>query len=269
MRAFSDFFKGIDYFFKGLSFLFSKGLWYYMLYPLLLWTAMFVATIFLVGDLVESIIKWLETYLNSWFTGKSLFDIKLDFLVEALSFITNLLLRLAFWFIGGTLLKYLTLILLSPMLSRLSEVLETKVSGKKFEFTFQQFLKDVVRGIAITLRNMLFEYLFIIVGFVICFVFPPAVFVVTPILFFISSYYYGFTMMDYCCERHKMSVRQGTAFIHQNKALVAGIGCSLLLIFKLPTVIGDLIALCIGPAAACIGASLAFHQLRKEKGEEV
>lgn len=269
MSAFSGFFKGVDYFFKGLSFLFSKGLWYYMLYPVLLWVAIFTGTLFLFGGLVENITHWLEGYLSSWFTGKMLFNVKLDFLVSALSFITNLLLRLALWFIGGTLVKYITLILLSPMLSRLSEVMESRVSGRKFNITSAQFLKDIGRGITITLRNMFFEYLFIFAGFIICFFFPPAVLVVTPVLFFISSYYYGFTMMDYSCERHRMSIAEGTAFIKKHKALICGIGCCLLLIFKLPTIIGDLIALTIGPAAACIGATLAFHALRKNESTEV
>lgn len=269
MNAFSSFFKGIDYFFKGLSFLFGKGLWYYMLYPMLLWIGMFAAAIFLVGGIVESIDLWLKGYLNEWFTNKTVYSVKLDFLVTAISFITGLLLRLAFYFIGGTIVKYLTLLLLSPMLSRLSEVLESKLTGKKFKFSFGQFMKDVARGVSITLRNMLFEYLFIIAGFVICFFFPPAVFIVTPVLFFISCYYYGFTMMDYSCERHRMSIAEGTAFIKQNKTLVCGVGCCLWLLFKIPTLYGDLIALTIGPAAACIGATLAFHELRNEKRAEV
>lgn len=247
--------------------MFSKGLWYYMIYPIVLWIAMFAATIFLVGDMVDSIVTWMEAYLAGLFSGKSLFNVRLEFLVSVLGFITNLLLRLAFYFIGGTLVKYLTLILMSPMLSRLSEVLESKITGKKFDITFAQFLKDVWRGVVITIRNMFFEYLFIIAGFVLCFVFPPLVFVVTPVLFFISCYYYGFTMMDYSCERHKFSVRASTAFIHRNKALVCGLGCCLLLLFKIPTLYGDLIALTLGPAAACIGATLAFHELKKDSGE--
>jgi CysZ protein len=267
MQAASDFFKGIGYFFKGISFLFNKGLWYYMLYPILLWIAMFAATLFLVGDLVDSIVKWMEAYISGFFAGKSLFNVRLEFLVSAISFITNLLLRLAFYFIGGTLVKYLTLILMSPMLSRLSEVLETKITGRKFDISFGQFLKDVWRGVIITVRNMFFEYLFIIAGFVICFFFPPAVLLVAPVLFFISCYYYGFTMMDYSCERHRLTVRDSSDFIKRHKALVCGIGCCLLLLFKIPTLYGDLVALTIGPAAACIGATLAFHEARKEKVE--
>ena len=270
MSAFSDFFKGIDYFFRGLSFLFGKGLWYYMLYPLLLWIGMFAATIFLVGGVVEQIVGWLHAYLESWFVSKTFFGLKLDYLVTALSFVTNLLLRLAFYFIGGTIVKYLTLLLLSPMLSRLSEVLESRISGRKFDITLSQFLRDVVRGAGITFRNMFFEYLFIIAGFIVCFFFPPLVFVVTPLLFFVSCYYYGFTMMDYSCERHRMSIREGTAFIHRHKALVCGIGCCLWLLFKIPTLYGDLIAITIGPASACIAATLAFHELNKSKiAEEV
>lgn len=269
MNVFSSFFKGIDYFFKGLSFLFSRGLWLYMLYPFLLWVGMFAATIFLVGGLVESIVEWLRAYLTEFFAGKSIYTFDLDFLVTAITFITNLLLRLAFYFIGGTIVKYLTLLLLSPMLSRLSEVLESKLTGRKFEFSFGQFMKDVVRGAGITLRNMIFEYLFIIAGFAICFFFPPAVFIVTPVLFFVSCYYYGFTMMDYSCERHRMSIAEGTAFIKQNKALVCGIGCCLWLLFKIPTLYGDLIAITIGPAAACIAATLAFHELRNHTSAQV
>ncbi|HXB39189.1 MAG TPA: EI24 domain-containing protein [Bacteroidia bacterium] len=271
MRVFSDFFKGIDYFFKGLSFLFSKGLWYYMLYPFLLWIAMFTATLFLVGDLVDSIVKWLEEYLKSVITEgiAYLSFVKIASLIKAITFVTGIILRLAFWFIGGTLVKYLTLILLSPVLSRLSEVMESKVSGKKFEISFVQFLKDIARGISITLRNMFFEYLFIISGFVICFIFPPAVFVVTPVLFFISCYYYGFTMMDYSCERNRMTIREGIVFMKKHKALVCGTGCCLLLILKIPTLFGDLIGLTVGPAAACIGATLAFYNIKKEESAEV
>lgn len=269
MRAIADFFKGFDYFFKGLSLLFSGGMWYYILYPFLLWTGMFAATLFLVGDLVENIVNSLKDYLNMWIAGKYLFSVKLDFLVDALSFVTEILLRVAFYFIGGTVVKYLTLLLLSLMLSRLSEVIEEKLSGRKFKFSFGQFLKDIARGISITLRNMFYEYLFIAVGFVLCFLFPPLVFVVTPVLFFISCYYYGFTMMDYSCERHRMGIREGIAFIHKHKALVSGIGCCLWLLFKIPTLFGDLIALMIGPAAACIAGTLAFHQLMKDKRAEI
>lgn len=269
MKVISDFFRGIDFFFKGLSFLFSRGLWPYMLYPFLLWIGLFAATLFLVGEWVESIVKWLEAFLNEWFTGRTLFSLKLDFLAGALSVITGILLRLAFWFIGGTLVKYLTLVLLSPMLSRLSEVMDSKTSGRKFDLSTGQYLKDVARGISITLRNMLLEYAFIFAGFLVCFLFPPAVFVVTPVLFFISCYYYGFTMMDYSCERHRLSIREGAAFIHKNKSLVCGIGCCLLLVLKMPTLLGDLAGLCIGPAAACIGATLAFNRLKTENRAEV
>jgi CysZ protein len=269
MHVFSSFFKGIDYFFKGLSFLFSKGLWLYMLYPMLLWIGLFAVNLFITGHFVEMSTQFTERYLAGLVGGKTLLGIKLDFLATAFSFIAGILVWFAMWIIGGAVVKYLTLLLMSPMLSRLSEVIEEKISGKKFGFTISQFMKDVVRGISITLRNMFYEYLFIVAGIVISFVFPPFALPVSIILVFISSYYYGFTMMDYSCERHRMSVREGTVFIKKHKALICGIGFCLWALYMIPTIIGTLIALTIGPAAACIAATLAFHDLRKHTSAQV
>ncbi|MGZ3863004.1 MAG: EI24 domain-containing protein [Bacteroidia bacterium] len=261
MSVFSDFFRGISYFFKGFSFLFKRGLWYYMFYPLILWIVIFIATLFLFGELVEQIAQWLETSLSKWtFEGFEHFMfLKTGFVIKTLSFLVSVFLKIAFFFIGGTIVKYITLILLSPMLSRLSEVVESKISNREFEFSFRQFIKDVIRGITISLRNMLFEYLFIFAGFILCFFFPPLMFVIAPFLFFVSCYYYGCTMMDYSCERHKMSVSQSLSFVRQNKALICGIGCCFALCLKIPSLLGDLAGLMIGPAVACIGATLAFH----------
>jgi len=271
MRVFSDFFKGIDYFFRGLSFLFKKGLWYYMLYPLILWIGIFLGTLFLFGDLVEQITKGLETFLSRLTVDgfEYLLFFKKGFIIKTLSFLVAVFLRLAFFFIGGTIVKYITLILLSPMLSRLSEVIESKITGKKFEFSFLQFLKDVIRGFFISLRNMFIEYVFIIAGFVLCFFFPPLIFVLAPVLFFVSCYYYGCTMMDYSCERHKMNISQSLSFVRKHKALVCGIGCCFALCLKIPTLFGNLAGLLIGPVVACIGATLAFHQIKKEESAEI
>jgi CysZ protein len=269
MSVFSDFFKGIGYFFRGFSFLNKEKLWRFVLYPLILWIIIFLATLFLVGGLIGQITKQLEGFLITLTVDgfEHLLFFKKGFIIKALSFLVSVFLKLAFFFIGGTLVKYITLILLSPMLSRLSEAVESRVTGKKFDFSFGQFLKDILRGISISLRNMFFEYLFIIVGFMLCFFFPPLIFVITPVLFFVSCYYYGCTMMDYSCERHKMSISQSLSFVQKHKALVAGIGCCFALCLKIPTLFGDLAGLMIGPAVACIGAALAFHQIKKESAE--
>lgn len=266
---FSDFFKGIDYFFKGFSFLFRRGLWYYILYPLVLWIVIFVATLFLFGEMIGQITQWLETSLSTFaFDGfEHLMFLKKGLIIKGLNFLVSVFLRIAFFFIGGTIVKYITLILLSPMLSRLSEVVESKITGRDFKFSFGQFVKDVIRGISISLRNMFFEYLFIFAGFVLCFLFPPLVFVIAPVLFFISCYYYGCTMMDYSCERHKMSIKQSLAFVRKNKALICGLGCCFALCLKIPTLLGDLAGLMIGPAVTCIGATLAFHKIKGESAE--
>src|SRR5579872_2273644 len=124
MSVFSDFFKGIDYFFKGFSFLFQKGLWYYMLYPFILWVAIFAGTLFLFGELVEQITRGIENYISTLTLEgfEHLLFFKKGLIIKALGFLVSVFLKLAFFFVGGTIVKYVTFILLSPMLSRLSEV---------------------------------------------------------------------------------------------------------------------------------------------------
>src|ERR1700739_2746079 len=111
MRVFSDFFKGIGFFLKGFSFLFQKGLWYYMLYPLLLWIATLLATLFLFGELIEQITHWIENYLSSFIAGEVDYFpfIKKEYIIKTMSFFVSVFLRLAFFFIGGTIVKYVTL----------------------------------------------------------------------------------------------------------------------------------------------------------------
>src|SRR5258708_10083115 len=99
---FSDFFKGINYFFKGLSFLFSKGLWYYMLYPFLLWVVIFVATLFLIGELVDQFTQWLDNWLSDITLNGFLHFLvaKKPFFIKKLTFLTRILLQMLFLFLG-------------------------------------------------------------------------------------------------------------------------------------------------------------------------
>ena len=95
MSVFSDFFKGIEYFFKGFSFLFKKGIGYYMLYPLVLWIVIFLATLFLFGELVAQITKQLESWLTALTVDgfEHLLFFKKGFIVKALSFLVSVFLK--------------------------------------------------------------------------------------------------------------------------------------------------------------------------------
>jgi len=260
MKFFSDFFKAIGNCFKAFSILFEKGLWYYIFYPLIIWIALWIASIYGFMSLASYISKWLSGYVNAESipqTGHWL-SFARPLLVGKISFIITILLRVIFWLISGTFIKYALLIALSPVFALLSEKADEKLTGANFPFNLKQLLKDIFRGIAISLRNMFLEYFFIFSCFLINLFFPPSFFITTPFLFILGWYYIGFALLDYNCERYKFGVLKSIKFIKQNWGTAIGIGFVYSIFMYIP-----LLGLLFGPLIAIIGGTLCFLQVNK------
>jgi CysZ protein len=265
MNFFKDLFKAIANCFKGFNLIFQKGLWPYIFYPLIVWLVMWIASIWLFTHLAETIANYFTDKLNfqdipdkgGWLSFAK------PFLTGYGNDIMTWIFRLLFWLVSGTFSKYMTLIFLSPLFAMLSEATEEKITGKKYEFNTAQFIKDVLRGIAISLRNMLFEYFFMALCFLITLFFPPLFFIVTPLMFLISWYFTGFTMFDYNFERHQMNISQSVKFIRKHTGLAIGVGMIYSLFMLLPLFLG----LMFGPVLAVIGSCISFLELKQTSTE--
>ena len=53
--------------------------------------------------------------------------------------------------------------------------------------------------------------------------------------FVISSYFYGFSFMDYTNERQRLSLKDSIAYISNNKGLAIGIGSVFVFCFFIPS----------------------------------
>ena len=267
MTFFSGFFKAIGNCFKGFSFIFEKGLWPYLFYPVLVWLLMWVGSIWLFASLAEH----LAEVFNSFFdaseipeTGATLSFLK-PFLTGYFSFIITWVLKIVFWFLSGTLIKYITLIFLSPLFALLSESVEKKINGNNYPFNFSQLLKDIGRGILMSLRNLFLEYIIIAACFIVTLFFAPLAIITVPLLMIVSWYFLGFTMMDYNFERHKMSISQSVQFARKNKGLICGIGLVYTVFMLLPLFLGIMFA----PLLAVIGATISFLELKQKETQTV
>lgn len=266
MKLLNDFGFGFINCFKGFSVLFEKGLWHFLIYPLLLWLLLWIGSIYGVFTLAEFISVKLNNSINFESIGD---DIKwLAFIKPKLAgifgFIVRWTIKLMFWFIGSVFTKYILLILLSPIFSLLSELADEKLTGSKFPFNIIQLLKDVLRGTIVNIRNMLLE---LIIGFglwLVTFFFPPLFFVTFPLGLIIGWYFIGFSLLDYSCERHKYNVSQSIRFIKENKGYAIGIGSVYAMFMALPTFAGDVIGIMIGPTIAVIGATISFLQIKEK-----
>ncbi len=245
LSFFQKFGLGIKSYGKAFSFVFEKGLWIYFIYTIVIAGLL----TFFGFQLVRVFTDWLEGLIMSYFSS----DIQtgwLSFLGDFLRLLLSIGLKILFFFIFSTFSKYILLILMSPIMSLLSERTEEIITGKVYPFQFKLFIKNIFRGVMIALRNMCIEFSFIFLSFFVCWI-PVIGWACALFLLIISYYFYGFSMMDYVNERRKKGVSQSVSYVRKHKGLAIGNGFIFSLLFSIPF-IGGMIATVVAPVAACI-----------------
>lgn len=242
LSFFSEFKLGLSSYLRALSFIFEKGLWVYSIYAIVIAIGLFFAELAFAESFIQSLETQVFELLPFAEAGSSFGKI--------LYFFVRIGLYIVFYFIFLTLNKYLLLILLSPLMAVLSEKTEAILTGKEYPFEFLQFVKDVLRGIALALRNMCLEFGFILLSLFVIWI--PVLGWLCPIfLFVLSCYFYGFSMIDYTNERRKLTISQSIVYVKQHKGLAVGNGFVFCLLFALPY-IGVIFAAMLGPVSASI-----------------
>ena len=145
---------------------------------------------------------------------------------------------------------------MAPVMAYLSERVETIITGKKYAFNLQQFISDVIRGIALAIRNLLIEFVILFLLFILSNV--PIIGWVTPILLLIvECYFFGFAMLDYSNERKRLTIKESTSLIYKHKGLAIGNGMAFYLLMLVPV-----IGLMIGPSYGVVAATIATNRNR-------
>ncbi|HTE07997.1 MAG TPA: EI24 domain-containing protein, partial [Flavitalea sp.] len=140
-----------------------------------------------------------------------------------------------------------------PLFAYLSEKTESIMSAREFPFSFQQLLHDMYRGVKLAVRNTLWQAVFTITILLISFI--PFIGWASPmVMLFVECYYYGFAMLDYSCERNKLSSADSIEYIGRHKGLAIGNGMMFYLMHLVP-VIGWIFA----PAYAVVAATISLH----------
>ncbi|MBK6378479.1 MAG: EI24 domain-containing protein [Chitinophagaceae bacterium] len=232
-------------------FIIKHRLWKWILIPGLIYAVLFCVGIYLFYISSSSAIEFMlqksgieEWIKNSW----------LSFLLIFAQIILNLILLL-FYF---SLFKYLFLIIGSPLFAYLSEKTESIIEGKEYPFSFKQLMKDMIRGIKLALRNMLWQTVYTVSILILSFI--PVIGWVTPLLaLLVECYYLGFSMLDYSCERNKLSTAQSIGFIGRHKGLAIGNGMVFYLMHFIP-ILGWLLA----PSYAVIAATISLYRAKTE-----
>jgi CysZ protein len=230
-------------------FIIKHRLWKWIFIPGLLYTLLFCAGIYFFWTSSTAAIEWMfiKTGVRNWMDKWN------ESWMRFLFIFGRIMLHLVFLMFYFSLFKYLFLILGSPLFAYLSEKTEAIIEGKDFPFSFTQLMKDIARGIRIAFRNMLWQTLYMVCIFIVAFI--PLVGWVTPLIsLVVECYYLGFSMLDYSCERHKLSTTQSIGFIGKHKGLAIGNGLVFYLMHLLP-VVGWILA----PSYAVIAATISLY----------
>ena len=233
-------------------FIVKHRLWKWIFIPGILYAILFGLGIYLFwissGQAIDTLFsitglkKWMYTIEGSW--------LKLLFIFG------QVILQLVLLLFYFSLFKYLFLIIGSPLFAYLSEKTEAIMEGRDFPFNFSQFVKDIVRGIKLSLRNALWQTVYTLSILILSFI--PLIGWFTPLIaLIIECYYLGFAMLDYSCERNKLSTTQSIEFISKHKGLAIGNG---IVFYLMHTAI--IIGWILAPSYAVIAATISFYKTK-------
>lgn len=244
----------IESYFRAHQFISKHRLWKWIIIPGILYMVLFVVGMYFFWTSSDGVVSWFTHWLG---IDKWLQRVNNRFL-SFLFLMGEMMVRLLMVFFYFSLFKYIFLIVGSPLFAYLSEKTEAIMEGKDFPFSWKQLAKDMVRGIKLALRNTLWQTVYTI-SLLILSLFPVIGWITPLIILFIECYYYGFSMLDYSCERHKLSPSESISFIGRHKGLAIGNGMIFYLMHLLPFV-GWVLA----PAYAVVAATISLYHQGKD-----
>ena len=239
---------------KAHRFIKQHRLWRWIAIPGILYALVFAVSMYFFWNTASQAVHYLNTVtgLRGWVERMN--SGWISYLVSFAELVLTLLLLL-FYF---SLFKYVWLIVGSPVFAYLSEKTESLLEGRDYPFNLPQLLKDMLRGIKLALRNALWQTVYTVSILLLSLI--PVIGWASPVLsLFIECYYYGFSMLDYSCERHKLSASESIRFIGQHKGLAIGNGIVFYLMHLVP-ILGWIMA----PAYAVVAATLSLYYQKRQ-----
>jgi len=234
----TDFFRSVGAYFEAIPAISKYGLWKYIIASALIGLLIGSGILYLAQGLGSNLGEFLSGYWR-WETGAGV-------AAKFSKGISYGLVAFIFMFIY----KYIIFIILAPLLSYVSEHIESEYDGTEpLPFKIGKFFKDMVRGLRIALRNVVKELFYTIVLLILG-LFPLFTIFSGIGIYLVQAYYAGFGNMDYYMER-RLSVNETINFVKRRKIAALTNGAIFLVILMIP-VAGIMIAPFLGAISATL-----------------
>ncbi|MCU0384855.1 MAG: EI24 domain-containing protein [Flavihumibacter sp.] len=234
-------------FYKAHHFIVQHKLWRWILIPGIIYMLLFVTGMYFFISSANDAVNYLTNLIgiDRWLQEQK------SGILSFLFMMGGIMVQVLLVFFYFSFFKFFFLIVGSPVFAYLSEKTESIIEGRDFPFSFKQLLK-------LALRNLLWQTVYTVSILLLSFV--PLVGWISPLIsLFVECYYYGFSMVDYSCERRKLSPAESIRFISEHKGLAIGNGLLFYLMHAIPFV-GWVLA----PSYAVIAATLSFREMEKK-----
>ena len=231
----SEILSGIKAYFGALELLSKLKLWKFFLIPMVISLVLAI----IIGGSAYGVSDNIGGYLASfwpWEFGKEAF--------ESVTSVFGGLLVIAS---GLLIFKHLILALSAPFMGTISESIEMHLTGSKSVKPRASFVKLLIRGLRIAIRN-LFRELLLSIPILLLGLIPIIGIFSTVLLFLMQAYFAGFGNMDYTLERH-FDYKESVAFVKRNRGVAIGNGIIFMLFLLIP-VIGVILVLPFSVTAA-------------------
>ncbi len=219
----------IKYYTKAIPFLFKHGLAKFLLFP-------FIITLLVIwggASATTFATDWLTSMMHQWLDGYSWLPEWAAWLQDVIYWLIWIVFKIVLYFtlsfVGGSVI----LLLISPVLTFLSEKVAEALGAKVEAFELLQFLTDLLRAAGLAISNGAIQLLLSIACFLIGFI--PVVGIAAPFLLFaVNAYYFGFNFIDYTLERHRFNAKQSNQFVWKKKLKALGFGSPFTLWLLIP-----------------------------------
>jgi len=241
---------GVRSYFKAHDFIKQHKLWGYVVAPGLVNLLLFTATLLIGWHYSDE----LTIYFLELFGMTDPEEGAWGWINKILRWFFMLFFRLLFLAFYLYLYKYVVLIILSPVLALLSEKVDGLLTGQEFPFVMKRFVKDVLRGVTLALRNLVIEFSILFGLFLLSFI-PVLGWIIPFLMLAVEFFFFGFSMIDYSNERKKMTKGESTRYVMANKSLAVANGGVFHFLLLIPV-----IGIMIGPTYGVVAATLANHE---------
>jgi CysZ protein len=266
----NDFFRqfslGIGAWFESWRFIRKNNLTHYFIYPIILSILLGMGAVAFIRSGVRYVMSWITPHIEyTALPDGNWWNKTLDVLSDIGSYGIAFILWIIAFYTFRKASKYLTLALMSPVMALLSEKTEAILTGREYPFNGPQFVRDIVRGVLLAIRNFTVEILLSVVviwgvDLIITLLFPPIGIALAPVFvvlsFCIGAYFYGFSTMDYYFERQRYGMSRSVDEVRKRKGLAVANGTVFNFLMMVP-----FIGVTVATITCTVAATIALHHM--------